>query len=343
MTNNQVESFRTHSNYIRAFATLVGAEIPYPPGLKYLELAQKIEQSGCLTERPKITIDHQQVLSSLKNAWGTESLINMGSYFVDESELVKISNNWSVVQVYYVLYHSTQAVAVAKGFVRPDSHPKTQRLFYNLWADRNLCLEPWTLARDFEGMRNIPSRITIDDDIHNWALCSPVSAWSLACLALKTTRDDHLDKSTGEARKRKGIERRKILRQQEAKRIKLGKSPKIRPNVSLPRLTPEEKLLVDKEESPTTIIDYFYRLRIKTNYVDSSMFTDGPENDQQSIQVRDDLNIIAGGNLLLAELTVRNIVGHDVFFKWISDWVRTNVPNYPTSAIRDRLQIYNKM
>ena len=160
MTNNQVESFRTHSNYIRAFATLVGAEIPYPHGLKYLELAQKIEQSGCLTERPKITIDHQQVLSSLKNAWGTESLINMGSHFVNESELVKISNNWSVVQVYYVLYHSTQAVAVAKGFVRPDSHPKTQRLFYNLWADRNLCLEPWTLARDFEGMRNIPSRIT---------------------------------------------------------------------------------------------------------------------------------------------------------------------------------------
>lgn len=101
--------------------------------------------------------------------------------------------------------------------------------------------------------------------------------------------------------------------------------------------------MVDKEESPTTVIDYFYRLRIKTNYVDSSMFTDGPENDQQSIQVRDDLNIIAGGNLLLAELTVRNIVSHDVFFKWINDWVRTNAPNYPTSAIRDRLQIYNQM
>lgn len=343
MTKNQVESFRTHSNYIRAFATLVGAEIPYPPGLKYLELAQKIDHSGCLTGRPKSTIDHQQVLSSLKNAWGTESLINMGSRFVEESELVKISNNWSVVQVYYVLYHSTQAVAVAKGFVRPDSHPKTQRLFCNLWADRNLCLEPWTLACDFNGMRNIPLHITMDDDIHNWALCSPGSAWSLACLALKTTRDDHLDKSTEEARKRKGVEKRKFLRQQEAKRIKLGKSPRMRPNVSLPRLTPEEKLVVDEEESPTTIIDYFYRLRIKTNYIDSSMFTDGPENDQQSIQVRDDLNIIVSGNLLLAELAVRNIVSHDVFFKWINDWVRTNAPNYPTSAIRDRLQIYNQM
>ena len=115
------------------------------------------------------------------------------------------------------------------------------------------------------------------------------------------------------------------------------------PNVSLPRLTLEEKLLVGKKESPTTIIDYFYRLRIKTNYVDSSMFTAGPENDQTSIQVRDDFNIIAGGSLLLAELTVSNIVSHDVFFTWINDWVRTNVPNHPTSAIRDRLQIYNQM
>ena len=107
-------------------------------------------------------------------------------------------------------------------------------------------------------------------------------------------------------------------------------------------LTPEEKLLVDHHESPTTIIDYFYRLRIKTNYVDSSMFTDGPENDQASIQVRDDLNIIASGNLLLAELAVSNIVSHDVFFAWINDWVCTNVPNHPTFAIRDRLQIYNQ-
>ena len=111
----------------------------------------------------------------------------------------------------------------------------------------------------------------------------------------------------------------------------------------LPQLTLEEKRSLDRKEPPTTIIDYLYRLRIKTNYVDSGMFTDGPENDSVSFQVRDDLNIIAGGVLLLAELTVSNIVSHDVFFTWINDWVRINVPNDPVSAIRNRLQIHQQM
>jgi len=335
MTNSQVESFRTHSNYIRAFATLVGEDSQ--------QFAHKIEQSGCLTKGTKTTIDSQQVLSSLRNAWGTELLINMGKHFVHESELVKLSNNWSTVQAYYVLYHSTQAVAVAKDYVRPPNHPRTQSLFHNLWAARNLCLEPWTLAYGFDGPQNIPSNITVDDDIHNWSLCSPASAWSLACKALKTTREDKLDKSYRKAREKKRVEKRKFLKQQQAERIEIGKRPKIIRNVPLPQLTPEEKQLVDHKEPPTAIIDYLYRLRIKTNYVDSGMFTDGPENDYESIQVRDDLNIIAGGNLLLAELTVSNIVSHDVFFGWINDWIRANVPNHPASAIRNRLQIHKQM
>lgn len=335
MTNSQVESFRTHSNYIRAFATLIGTDNK--------QSAHKIERSGCLTKSGKTSTDYQQVLSSLKNAWGTELLINMGKHFVNESELVKLSNNWSTVQAYYVLYHSTQAVAVAKGYSRPLNHPRTQSMFYNLWANRNLCLEPWTLAYGCNGARNIPSHVKVDDNIHNWSLCSPSSAWSLVCKALKTTREDNLDKSFKNAREKKRSEKRKLLKQQQAKRLELGRKPKTIRSVSLPQLTLEEKRSLDQKEPPTTIIDYLYRLRIKTNYVDSGMFTDGPENDPVSFQVRDDLNTIAGGVLLLAELTVSNIVSHNVFFGWINDWVRTNVPNDPVSAIRNRLPIHQQI
>ena len=343
MVDSPVESFKTHSNYIRAFATLVGADSQKSPSLIYPELANKVVQSGCLANPPKATIDDRQVVSSLRNAWGTELLINIGRHFVDEPELVKLSNNWSTVQAYYVLYHSTQAVAVAKGNVRPKTHPTTQRMFYNLWAARDLCLEPWTLSYGSEGTRNIPSHIIIDDTIHNWSHCSSDTAWSLACKALKTTREDKLAESVKKAREKKKAQRISNLKKEEAERIMLGKRPKKTPNVRVPHLTTEEKLSVDKKESPTTIIDYLYRLRIKTNYVDPSIFTDGCESDSAAIQVRDDLSIIAGGNLLLSEITVSNIVGHDVFLQWINDWVRTNVPDHTASGIRDRLQIHNQM
>ena len=274
----------------------------------------------------------------MRNAWGTEFLIDMNRHFVDEPELVRLSNNWSTVQAYYVLYHSTQAVAVAKGQVRPKDHPITQRTFHSLWAGRNLCLEPWTLSYGSDGARNIPPHITLDDTIHNWARCSYDTAWSLACKALKTTRDDTLAESVKKVREGKKKDKAKTLRQENAERAMRGRKPKKMSQVTLPRLTIEEKLNIDKKKSPTTIIDYLYRLRIRTNYVDSSMFTDGPENDLASIQVRDDLSIIAGGSLLMAELTVGRIVGSDMFLKWMNDWVCTNVPDY--ASIRDRLQVH---
>lgn len=340
MVDSPVKSFRTHSNYIRAFATLVGADSQKHPSLIYTALAHKVVQSGCLTNPTKVTIDYNQISSSLRNAWGTELLINIGRDLVDEPELVKLSNNWITVQAYYVLYHSTQAVAVAKGYRRPRSHPRTQKTFHNLWANRNLSLEPWTLSYGSEGAQNIPSSITIDDTIHNWCHCSSDTAWSLVCKALKTTREDKLAESFKKAREHKKKEKIRILRQAEAESIGLGRKPKKTSKVRLPQLTPTEKLSIDRNKSPTTIIDYLYRLRLRTNYDDSSMFTDGPENEHAPIQVRDDFSIITGGTLLLAELTVSKVVGQDVFLRWINDWVCANVPHHSSSGIRDRLKIH---
>jgi hypothetical protein len=344
MSSNTIHSskgsFKTHSNYIRAIATLINAETQEQSHSIYPALANKVVRSGCLPNTTKDTIDHTQIISSLRNAWGTELLINISNNICNEPELVKLSNNWSTVQAYYVLYHSTQAVAVAKGYRRLQSHSKTQKTFYNLWAGRNLQLEPWTLAYDSEGAQNIPSDITIDDTMHTWCHCSSDTAWSLACKALKTTREENFPESIKNSREEKRRLKTKSLQQDEAERIRLGKNPKKTYQVRLPLLTPTEKSSVYEKEPPATIIDYLYRLRVKTNYIDSSMFTDGPENEYASIQVRDDLSIIAGGTLLLAELTVSKVVGNDVFLGWINDWVCDNVPVHGGFGIRDRLRIY---
>ncbi|MFC1987327.1 hypothetical protein ACFLVH_02125 [Chloroflexota bacterium] len=342
MVGSPVESFITHSNYIRAFSTLVGADIQASPYQIYRDISNRIVQSGCLASRSSNAFDDNAVFSSLKNAWGTELLIDMGKHFVDDPELCRLSNNWSIVQLYYVLYHATQAVALAKGFLRPTSHPKTLRFFHSFWASRNICLEPWTISYDSQGSHNIPSHITVDDTIHQWSHCSSDTAWSLACKALKTTRDDKLEEAFKKARANKKQEKLKILRQKLSEKINQGKARSILPKVPLPRFTPNEKLYIEGRESPTTIIDYFYRLRIKTNYVESSMFTDGCKNDDSAIQVRDDLIIVAGSFLLLAELTISKILGSTIFNNWINNWTRNNVPSNVTSGIKYRLKIHTE-
>ena len=340
MASNPIESFKTHSNYIRAFATLIGSDTRVASVPSYAALARKAIESGCLPNGPKFPVDSDQVLTSLRNAWGTECLMNMGAHFIDEPELTSLSNNWSAVQTYYVLYHSTQALAVAKGYKRQTSHSKTQRTFHSLWADRNTCLEPWTLSYGADGVRNIPGDINLDDGIHSWTSCTSDTAWSLACKALRTTRDEKFPYALDNARNKKKTEKLRILQQETTARVKQGKRPKKTPSLTRVTLSRTEKLQVHQKLPPTTIIDYLYRLRIRSNYVDSNMFTDGPQNDSASPQVRDDFNTIAGGSLLIVELAVGNIVGHDLLLNCMKEWVSTNASNYDILAICHRLQTY---
>ena len=61
-----------------------------------------------------------------------------GEVLINEDELIRVSNNWSVVQSYYIIYHSTQALAGARCFPRPTSHIKTQKIFSNLWGESTI-------------------------------------------------------------------------------------------------------------------------------------------------------------------------------------------------------------
>jgi hypothetical protein len=338
-----VESFKTHSNYIRAFASLVGAHGSRIPARMYTELATRIVDSGCLPSHSRRELDMHQIYSSMRNAWGTELLINMSSHFISEDELVRVSNNWSAVQAYYVLYHCTQAVAVAKGYARPPSHPKTQRIFCSLWAERRICLEPWTIACSCSGPVNVPGEIGLDEAIHVWTQCSPISAWSIAYKALRTTRDERIEDALGKAREGKRAARVKLQKMEQEERIRRGKRLRKLCTDVLPRLTQEERFPISQKEPSTTLIDYLYRLRIRTNYVDFGMFTDGPEDERSSVQVRSDLETVAGSSLMLAELSVANILDKDTVMQWMNEWAQKNIPDGVDSGLRRRLITYRAM
>lgn len=327
MSNDPTGSFKTHANYIRALAYLVDpAARDQDPS--FVDISVRTRESGILAAAPNaMNVDTEQVKRSLNNAWGTELLLSLGTSVIREDELVALSNNWSVVQSYYATYHAVQALAASKRFARPDSHPKTQNQYYNLWVQRPVQLAPWTMGAGHDAYLNLPPGAVVDEQIHPWTGCDRDSSWGIACKALRTTREDAVSEAFARKRDAKRRARRQEWFREQRERQEAGRRPRRgNPPDTRPTLTSAEKAEIRKAVRPATILDYLFRLRIKTNYVDANMFTDGPESANDSWQVRRDISTVTAGTLLVHELAVGSALGFGTLATWASDWTRRNLP-----------------
>lgn len=330
-------AFLTHANYLRAIASEAGLTLPSTEKKALASVAARASKSPSLSDSASAPIDHDQVKRSLANAWGTELLLALSGRHVVDDEIVRLANNWAVVQAYYVVYHATQALAVAKGFPRPDSHPKTQNQYASFWVKRPLDLSPWTLGAD-GAWANCPPNKSIDSSIHGWTACSPATQLSLAAKAFRTTRDDSVSAAVDRQRDRLRSERRKAWEAEESARLSSGKKARVKPTWRRPQLSAAEGSAAAAKVPPHGLIHYLYRLRIKTNYVDSAMFTDGPQDETSSATVQRDLRYIAGSTLLVHELHIAQLVGVGKVQKWADDWLAANAPAAGTRPLALQLR-----
>ena len=162
--------------------------------------------------------------------------------------------------------------------------------------------------------------------MHSWTACDDQTCWGLGCKALRTTREDAIPDRVRNRRDRKRADRRREWRGEEQGRLSVGRSPRIMPDFPLPRLTASEKAEVESKLRPYTLMDYLYRLRLRSNYEDSAMFTDGPEDDGPSEQVRHDISFLTGSAALLGELFVGRLVGAQQLGRWADEWLARNRP-----------------
>lgn len=328
--------FRTHNHYVEAFCWLAGKRAFTLNPAALATVAAKANTAG-LSDKAPSAIDHDQVRKSLRNAWGTEVLLALpGEWARDEDEFIRLSNSWGVVQAYYVGYHVTQALIVAKGGQRPTSHPQTQQQYASLWADRPVDCPPWTFGACDGGWRNKPPAVTIDPAVHPWSSCSAANCWSLAAKALKTTRDETVQKAMDDKREEGRRRRKKDWLAEEADRLANGRKPRTAPTFRRPQLTALEKAACCKRIRTYTVLDYFYRLRIGANYDDASVFTDGPDDETDSYLLHKRISFLASGLALMSELRIRDLVGAGRFHKWADDFVATNIPAGYKVGIKDR-------
>lgn len=230
-------------------------------------------------------------------------------------------NNWAVVQAYYAAYHAIQAVVVGRGKPRPETHSKTQSQFADHWANRSVQLPPWSLAACDGGWKNAPREI---EDVHPWSGCDTQSCLDLAAKATRTTRDDRVKEGESNARDRKRSEVMRAWKADEATRLEAGKKPRKERRFTRPILSAEQKRRVRSRVRPYTVLDYLYRLRVKANYEDASMFVDGPTDEADSLVVHEDLVGLTSATLLVHELQVATCVGSSTLVPWADEWLGRN-------------------
>lgn len=322
-------SFLTHANYLRAFSML--CRVPYTPKLlldvpdwdrDLPALKAGVAAVGPMDASGLPSPLEEQVENSLRNAWGTELMLALSGTIGAEDELLRLMNNWAVVQSYYCCYHATQALLAARGQQRPETHASTQRQFVSLWVSPNIDLPPWSFGVAHGGWCNLRPGETIDDSESTWATPSRFNCWSLAGKALRTTREDRVTERLKTAREEKRKANKKKFLSEQAQRQQEGKRPRKEPTFRLPRLTEEEKEAAEGKVRAHSLMDYLYRLRIKTNYEEPRMFTQGPEDPDPSLFVYGAVLSLTSSTLLVHELRIRQLVGTKKLLGWVDDWLQ---------------------
>lgn len=294
MSEKASQVFRTHSNYVSAIRYLASNGILDNMDDALNLLASRVYDSGCLNFEYSKQINSDELHHSINNAWGIEALFKTENTIIKEDDLIRLSNNWCIVQVYYILYYATQALSITYGFDRPVTHPQTQRTYFRIWSSMNHILVPWSVTYDENGYNNLPSDQVIDDQIHSWTKVDEGTALSIYCKALRTTRDEYIDEALTKRRDRLSA----------------------RKNQNTVKLTDEDKVKTVSRIRPTSLINYLFRLKRRTSYEQASAFAIGPQNKFQSKDFRDNLSFIIRSTLLVTEFIISKAVGEDNYIDW---------------------------
>ncbi|MEX2246948.1 MAG: hypothetical protein WEC75_09690 [Dehalococcoidia bacterium] len=324
--NDARGAFQSHAAYLNAFQRIVAST--YGPSKSFLRRHGDVLNGLASAVRAKPTFQKMQVDASidtesirriLGNAWATEMMLSLASNF-DQDEVVGVANNWAAVQGYYALYHAVQALAVCKGQPRPQSHPATQRIFVDQWVTRNADLPPWSLGASDVSCLNLPGGQTIQS-IHQWSACDDDTCWSIAYQAMRGTRQDQVSERFREERAKKQSANRKAFAAKQAERLAEGRKALPKRDFALPLLTSQEKFSVRRGLRPITLMDYLYRLRIRSNYEDAQMFIEGPEDISESRAVHRNMRLLLSSTMLVYELYVGQLIGRRALRGMVDSWL----------------------
>ncbi|MFZ2055023.1 MAG: hypothetical protein WAU81_12620 [Candidatus Aminicenantales bacterium] len=234
----------------------------------------------------------------LKNAWNTEFVLNFN--LVDDPELARINNQWLPIQTYYSVYSAGEAVSYLLDGNKAGSHRACLKKINNFLV--NLGVMPWNLMYigpiGKKSSEHRPKNFPPDIEVpHNLAR-KGISPIQMVCKCLKA---EHKNRVHDEFQKKKG------------------------------------KFKYRFDPGNTSLLNFLYRLRIKSNYEEIDVFlTQAP--DRLIMELGKNMASLGFKTLILFEIITMKKIGKSDFNSIVDEYMALN---RNASALQTRRKLYS--
>jgi hypothetical protein len=308
---DEEHEFSTYLHYVESIAGLIREHHATP--------ASALRDPGVVTSLSRISsnsdADRKATRNFLFNAWSTELSLRVARLLGDEA--IRYANHWAPVQAYYAVYLSAQALYASSG-TKPSKHASALRVLSNdIKQGRLGAPAPWCVTCICEtdagagGFDALPAGASLSK-VSTLATPTRDRWWSLYALALRTTRVRLLDERCQDWKK-----------SQKRKR-----TPKA------------ERERLDKSLWRTTLFDFLYRMRLRSNYRDADAMISGQLEDHQAKAFHDGIVELVDRSLLLLEAHTRLHLGGAEFDAFAEEFIKRVGDRIPELPIRDRAKLY---
>jgi hypothetical protein len=310
----RIKRFTVHRYYLASLSLLLS--VMYGTGAQQSErllLAQRHLPAYQRIQRREVP-NERELRRLLGIAWASELQLRLAS--IGGEAFLRYSNAWTPVQAYYAVYMSIHAWLATLGMGKIDDHTATLRTAVRHLVDAKLLPHPWdvtcTGAPDLDErvIHGVPAGANVDQHIELLATPSLVDAYPRLAKMLETTRGNRLERNAREWKARNG---RKAMRK------------------------PEKRSLAEGLHA-TTLFDYLWRLRIRSNYGDVSAFLMSGVEDRSHVSFHAGLVSLAGSTCLLLQSLLVARVGQRVFASALDEFLEGGGVDLggPADFLRDR-------
>ena len=244
--------------------------------------------------------DRDWVARFLKNAWNTEFVLNFN--LVDDPEIARINNQWLPIQTYYSVYSGGEAVAYLLDGNKAGSHRACLRKLNNFLV--NLGVMPWNLMYTGpigkKSNEHKPKNFPSSIIVPSNLARRGITPIQMVCKCLKA---EHKKRVHDEFQKKKG-------------NFKYRFNP-----------------------GYTSLLNFLYRLRIKSNYEDIDVFLiQAP--DYLIMEFGKNMAFLGYKTLILCEIITMKKIGKSDFISIVDEYLKLNPK---ASALLTRKRLYSSI
>lgn len=245
----RAKAFQVNNNYLGAVAMYLIETYGSPPEMGKALVAAQHELRGFQRLKLRRDLDKEAISRLLTISWASEVQLRLGALV--QPTMLRFSNAWAPVFSYYAVYMAMQAwFCLNRMGNLTDDHTSSLRTISHNVVFRDLFPLPWAVY--CTGCPQLKEstfeRVPGDQDAHAHVelLSRPsmASFWPRYCKMLETTRVRRLERNF-----------REWKRSRDRRAIRA-----------------DEKRKVDSNLSPTTLFDFLWRLRVRSNYKDVGSF-----------------------------------------------------------------------